>query len=371
MKKKSKGKWQSIRDFYKLYTAGLSRDEIERLLKCESADVYSFYIRGTGDLRHQTFPLKQLQVLKELFVSFVMKLTPARRLFYGIAVLLFCIALLSVKWWYAGIAFVTLNLLLAFEVADKMLARDELEIAREIQLGLQPESHPDVGCLDISAFYQPAREVGGDYYDISRLDENHIAFMIGDVSGKGMPAALYAVKLQGLFDSLTSVFSSPKEILVRMNESISRRLTRKYFMTAVLGVIDTATGQMRLARAGHNAPIYYSAQRDETFIVEPPGLGIGLDSGAVFEEELREECLALGRGDMIVLYTDGITEAMNGKGEQFSEERLLGLVGKSRLLSANQLKEKIVDELIHFCERSLLDDDTTLLVIKIGPPESA
>jgi len=364
MKRSSKSKWRSIKDFYHLYTTGLSRSEIERLLKCESADVYSFYRRGGAKLPDQGFPLKQCRVVRELFISFVMKLTPARRFFYGIAVLLFCLALLTAQWRYASLAFITLNLLLAFEVADKMLAKDELEIAREIQIGLQPESHPEVGCLDISAFYQPAREVGGDYYDIARLDAHHIAVIIGDVSGKGMPAALYAVKLQGLFESLTSLLTSPKDILVRMNESIRGRLQKTYFMTAVLTIIDTESGHLCLARAGHNAPMYYNARRQEVTVLKPSGLGIGLACGSVFEAELTEKEISLTHDDIMVLYTDGIVEAMNARREQFGEERLARLIAANSALSAQKLQEKIVDELSIFCNRTLLDDDATLVVIK-------
>ena len=364
MTRRSRHKWQSIKAFYRLYTAGLSRAEIERLLKRESADVYSFYRRGGAALPDQRFPRKQLSVVRELFVSFVMKLTPARRLFYGIAILIFCFAVVTGRWWYASLAFLTLNLLLAFEVADKMLAKDELEIAREIQMGLQPENHPRVGCLDISAFYQPAREVGGDYYDIAQLDEHRIAVMIGDVSGKGMPAALYAVKLQGLFESLTSLLTSPKDILVRMNESIKERLQRTYFMTAVLAFINTESGKMRLARAGHNAPIYYNARKQKVTLLKPTGLGIGLADGDIFAAELAEKEIPLTQDDILVFYTDGIVEAMNAAKEQFGEERLARLVAENSALSAKDLQDKIVYDLSHFCSRALLDDDATLVVMK-------
>ncbi len=365
MAKRKTSRWQSLKNFYHLYTTGLNHSEIERLLKRESVDVFSYYKGNSTASATKGFPFKQLEVVKEIFISFVMKLTPARRMFYGVALLLFIFAVATVKWSYAVLAFALVNILLAFELADKMLAKDELEIAREIQANLAPDEDLVVPGVEIAAFAQPAREVGGDYYDFIQLDDQRLAIIVGDVSGKGIPAALYATKLQTLFETLTPLYDSPKDILISINRSISLRLNKKFFMTAVLAIIDLEQRSLKLARAGHNPPIFRRSGKKEPSLLKPAGIGIGLDKGSVFEKELREKNIELQVGDILVFYTDGITEAMNERKEQFEEMRLAGLVADMGEAGAAEIKDNIVRNLHGFCNRAFLDDDATLVVLKM------
>lgn len=367
-KRRAKTLWQSIKDFYQLYTSGLSRSEIEHLLKQESLDVLDFYKRrSTGDgaqKQRDGFPVKQIKFCWEIFLSFVMKLTPARRLFYGIAVVLFAFAMFTMNRLYGVLAFFLLNLLLAFEVANRLLAKDELEIARDIQTGLQPVEPPKLPGLELASFYRPAKEVGGDYYDFFHIDEHRIGIIIGDVSGNGMPAALYAVKLQGILESLTRDTTSPKELLIAINEIISMRLKKQYFITAAVGVIDCRLRKLTLARAGHTPPLLIRAKGHESTWLVPRGIGIGLNVDSHFSENLEETEVELSDGDVVVFYTDGLTEAMDRDRREFGQSRLGKIVTESAGQTPGEITAAVIEKLTSFVATPLFADDVTLLVVK-------
>ena len=368
-KQKKKSRWESIKDFYHLYTSGLNRYEIERLLKRESFDVFSYYKRGVNSAKEsekkKQFPFNQLDAFKEIFISFVLKLTPARRLFYGVAVLLFLFAMLSRNWNYGLIAFLLINLLLAFELADKMVAKDDLEIARDIQIGLQPENDPEIDGVDVAAFSQPAKEVGGDYYDLIKLDEHRFAVIVADVSGKGLPAALYAVKLQGLVELAVKNFDSPKKMLVGINEIITQRLRKQYFITAVLAVFDLKAKKLFLARAGHAPPLFFKAEKKKAVWLNPKGVGIGLSNNSNFSKEMSEKVVDISDEDLFLFYTDGITEAMNRSKKQFGENRLAKLISENAHLSAKELIDTLTGSLNYFVQKAFLDDDATMVAVKL------
>jgi sigma-B regulation protein RsbU (phosphoserine phosphatase) len=369
MKARKKSKWESLKEFYQLYTSGLSTSEIERLLKRETVDVFSYYKRGIGSTEKTTardkLPKKPLRVAKAIFLSFLMKLTPARRLFYGVAFVLFAFALIVSNWSHAIFAFLILNFLLALELADKLVAKDELEIARDIQIGLQPEQNPQIKGLDIATYYQPAKEVGGDYYDFLKIDGHKLVVIVGDVSGKGMPAALYAVKLQGLVELLAEKLDSPKQILEEINKIMILRLKKKYFITAVVAVLDLKNKTMRLARAGHNPPLYFNAITEKAIWLKPNGIGIGLENNPNFKDKLNEKRIALASGDLFLFYTDGVTEVMNRAKVEFGEARLGKFVLENAHLDAEEFKNKLVEKINGFSKKALLDDDATLVVVKI------
>ena len=372
-----KSGFEAVKEFYRLYTTGLSRAEIERLLKQESLDIFSYYkatVNGrpvandrvpasAGDTWVDVLA-RQSKVVLRIFLSFVLKLTPARRLFYGVAILLFGFALVVSSLFYAFIAFLLVNSLLAFELADKLLAKDELEIAREIQLSLQPEL-PVVPGVQLSAFYRPAKEVGGDFYDLIRLGDNRVAVVLGDVSGKGLPAALYAVKLQGYFELMLGKTASPKEMLTAINELVSRRLKRQFFITSLVAIVDRENSNVQLARAGHNPMLHYSRPGRKTDQLTPRGCGLGLQPNQQFAEEIEDCSVQLAEGDVLVFYTDGITEAMNASRVQFGEERLAGLVSSHAGHSAEEIKNAIITSLTAFVQRAFFDDDAALIVLKL------
>jgi sigma-B regulation protein RsbU (phosphoserine phosphatase) len=354
------------------YGRGLSRKEIEAFVKRDTVDTYAFYSRDTrqrsdGDSSKAGGLKRAFAVAKDVFVSFLMKLTPARRLAYGIAVVLFVWGYFNVdEWAKIVISFLLLNLLLAMELADKLTAKDELEIARAIQFSLQPEAKPRLQHLMISSHYQPAREVGGDYYDFSQVGENRFTLILGDVSGKGMPAALYAMKLQALFELLGKTQVGPKEMLVEMNEVICEKIRTNYFITAVVGIMDFENKNLRLARAGHNLPLHFNAATETTSWLNPQGIGIGMKKNPAFARILEETTLPLGVGDILLFYTDGIPEAMNPEDQEFGYQRIEKVVSRNAHRGVDEIKEQLLGQVNEFTRGAPMADDATLVIAKVS-----
>jgi sigma-B regulation protein RsbU (phosphoserine phosphatase) len=351
------------------YGDGMSSKEIESFFKRDTVQAYEFYRREKETKAAEPLPKNEFEralfMARDVFLSFLMKLTPARRLFYVGAMVMFLWGLVDMSLLKLGIAFVVLNFLLAFELADKLLAKDELEIARLIQFSLQPEEHPQMTRLRIASYYQPAREVGGDYYDFALLGENRFTLILGDVSGKGMPAALYAMKLQALFELLGKTRIGPKDMLVEMNEVMCEKIRRNYFITAVVGVMDFEANRLSLARAGHNLPLHFSAATETTQWLNPKGLGIGMKKNPDFGSILEETTLALGNEDLLLFYTDGITEAMNRQDKEFGCERLEKILKEHAHLNVEDIKDRLLWHVNKFTEGVPMADDATMVIAKV------
>jgi sigma-B regulation protein RsbU (phosphoserine phosphatase) len=368
MKTHLKKKINQIREFYRLYTTGLNRKEVERLLKKDALEAFEYY-RAKTSLKDKTARTKSLKatirVVKEIFLSFLMQLTPGRRLFYGVSVVGFVLGFLWTKWlWVIG-AFVILNLLLALELANKLTTRDELEIAREIQVSLQPQKLPEIPGLSISSFSKPAKIVGGDFFNIVKRRDNQLLSIVGDVAGKGIPAALYAAHIQSMFESLSEQSVSPADIMRGLNQLICRRLREGDFITAVIALIESGQNSMTIARAGHNWPLYYNARAQTIYSLNPAGVCLGIDTDIGFSECLQEKTLPVDSGDILLLYSDGITEAMNSRNHLFDLSRLKAVLQESVHFSAEKIIEAINHRLDEFVESEELHDDATMVAIKV------
>jgi len=367
-KKNIHKKFRKIREFFELYTSGLNHKEIERLLKKDTWEALSYYKRKTSlpdKLEGKRSIGKTIHVIKEIFLSFVMQLTPARRLFYGVGFIIFVIGLLSLDLRYLIGSFIILNLLLALELADKLTTRDELEIAREIQLSLQPETIPDIPFLSICAFSRPARVVGGDFYDIVKKNDGQMLSILGDVSGKGIPAALYAASIQSMFESLSEKSASPINIMHSLNNLIIKRLREGDFITAVIAFFELEGRSLTIARAGHNWPLYYCSRTRTVSALKPKGQSIGIFSDSMFAENLEETKLHLEPGDVLLLYSDGITEATNSKNLMFNQSRLELALKENVHEPAEEIIGKINYRLNEFVKSDELHDDITMMAIKV------
>ena len=255
--------------------------------------------------------------------------------------------------------------------AEKKRLEEELRIARQIQMSLLPRGPLDMAGLSVTALCVPAREVGGDYYDFFRLGDERLGVLIADVSGKGTSAALYMAELKGLVLSLSQIYHSPREMLLEVNRIISENLDTRSFITMTYAVLDLAAGVMTFARAGHTPLIYLPAPdpapRDAQ-VLTPSGLVVGLridGAAAKFAELLEEEQIVLMPGDVIVLYTDGITEAMNAASDLFGDRRLSRLVEEHGHLASGELRERILREIEAFVGGADQHDDMTMILIKI------
>jgi sigma-B regulation protein RsbU (phosphoserine phosphatase) len=254
--------------------------------------------------------------------------------------------------------------------AEKKRLEEELRIARQIQMSLLPRGPLDVPGLAVTALCVPAREVGGDYYDFFRLPGGLLGVLIADVSGKGTSAALYMAELKGLVLSLSQIYLSPRQLLTEVNRIISDNLDTRSFITMTYAVIDLKAGRMTYARAGHTPLIFMrSLAADENVrVLAPSGLVVGLHIPGAhdkFIELLEEESLDLNNGDVIVLYTDGVSEAMNHDADLFGDSRLSRIIEEHGHLESGELRERILREIESFVGAADQHDDMTMILMKV------
>jgi serine phosphatase RsbU (regulator of sigma subunit) len=258
--------------------------------------------------------------------------------------------------------------------AEKERMEQELRIARRIQMSLLPQGPLRLEGLSVTAHCEPAREVGGDYYDYLPLGDKRVGIIIADVAGKGTSAALYMAELKGLMLSLSQLYTSPRELLLAANRIIAQHLDARSFITMTYAVVDMCARTLTYARAGHCPLLYLPGAGSGPLAAErkvqvqvPDGLVLGLkiDNGERFESLLEEVTLRLGVGDVVLLFTDGVSEAMNAEGEPFGEERVAALLGEHGDLPFEELRERILREIRAFVGDTGLQDDLTLVLMKV------
>ncbi|MFN3872068.1 MAG: GAF domain-containing SpoIIE family protein phosphatase [Ignavibacterium sp.] len=261
---------------------------------------------------------------------------------------------------YASIALENSRLL--NESIEKERLKKELDVAREMQRKLLPSGEPNFEDLQICSIFIPAFEVGGDFYDYYTENENEFSFIIGDVAGKGISAAFVMAEVKGIFESLSRILYSPKEILIRANTILSRTLHRKNFVSALYGKINFSDSEFEFARAGHCPALLI---RDSEIIkYQPKGLALGLDYSENFAEFLDDVKIKLKKNDTLIFYTDGITESKNYLREDFGDERFLNTIKKNVDKDINQIAKEIISEVSLFANSSTQYDDITLLILK-------
>jgi sigma-B regulation protein RsbU (phosphoserine phosphatase) len=259
---------------------------------------------------------------------------------------------------------------LLIDVAQKERLEQEFATAREIQMKLLPQGPLTVPGLGVSAYCEPAREVGGDYYDVFPVGEQQFAFLIADVSGKGVGAGLYMAQLKGLVLSLVSQNPSPRDLLIAVNRVIADHLDGRSFITMSYLVVDLRKQVMTYARAGHCPLLLVPARRGNLLppvkTLAPDGLVVGLklDDGTMFESLLEEVTVPLAPGDLVVLFTDGISEMMNREEDCFGEGRLSDLAGAYRDLPIDQLAATLIHEVRSFGAGVGQHDDMTMLLLR-------
>ncbi|MGA2400279.1 MAG: SpoIIE family protein phosphatase [Syntrophobacteraceae bacterium] len=247
--------------------------------------------------------------------------------------------------------------------ATKERIENELKIAHDIQMGILPKIFPPFPNreeFDIFAVIKPAKEVGGDFYDFFEMDDEHICFVIGDVSGKGVPASLFMAVTKTLIKATAAHRTSPGEILSEVNRELSTDNDSAMFVTIFLGVLNTATGEVTYANGGHNPPLLMSGTGEFSFIEAPPGLVVGAMEDFVYSTQT----VSLQKGDAVFLYTDGVTEAMDEKGELFSETRLIEYLSALRGVTIKELVSGMVEEISAYEGQMPQSDDITMMVVQ-------
>ena len=237
--------------------------------------------------------------------------------------------------------------------------KTELEVAKEIQLNTLPPEFVSNKDLEIQAQLMPAKEVGGDFYDYFFLDKDHIALVIADVSGKGIPAAMFMMKTITCFKNYVTIDKSPAEILKQVNATISKDNESKMFVTCFFAIINTKTGEMKFANAGHNPPVVGHARNYKYLPCKT-----GFILGPLADVPVVDETYQLENGDSVTLYTDGITEARNAKGELYGAERLLEIFNAKEYSCLVELHHVVKDDVDKFVDGEPQSDDMTYLTMK-------
>ena len=247
-------------------------------------------------------------------------------------------------------------------LAELERKKAELHIARDIQMSFLPEDLPEVPGLEVSALALPAKEVGGDFYDLIPLSEDRAAFVIADVAGKGVPAALFMALSRTVIRANAQNPRSAHEAICEANTLITADARSGMFVTLFYAVVDPVKKTLTYVNAGHNPPLIFRPGSSRP--VELKGTGIIL--GVLPDADYREETFALESRDLIILYTDGITEAINSGKEQFGEQRLIETIMDSRDLSPDELVDRIRQAVADFSGDEPQFDDQTLMVLRVA-----
>jgi serine phosphatase RsbU (regulator of sigma subunit) len=255
------------------------------------------------------------------------------------------------------------NELLQQEAVKSVRMERELQLAREIQATFLPNKLPELPGWDIGARWQPAREVGGDFYDVLILDEDKIGFVIADVADKGMPAALFMTLVRTLIRAAAKEKTSPSAVLKQVNELMVPDSKSSMFVTVFYAVFSLNTGKLVYANAGHNPPMVKRSNQDGVTELTRTSIALG-----IFEDiDVYERELLLNPGDLILFYTDGVTEAFSAKEEIYGTKRLIELLGGYRFVSSDELLDRIVGSVNDFIQGMVLSDDVTLAAIYRKP----
>ena len=238
----------------------------------------------------------------------------------------------------------------------------ELNVGREIQMSMVPQkfpAFPDREEFDVYATLQPAREVGGDLYDYYFLDKDRLCFCIGDVSGKGVPAALFMAMTKTLIKSRSVDDYSTASIVTHVNDALGEDNPQSMFVTLFLAILNVRTGELLYTNAGHNPSYIRRRSGSVEALKELHGPIVGAMPGLAY----KESSMLLGAGDTMLLYTDGVTEAMNKEGEFYSDPRLDGLVDRTSFESTQQLTETVMADVVAFEDGADRADDITILAL--------
>ncbi len=250
------------------------------------------------------------------------------------------------------------------EAHEKRVMEVELQNAREVQHILLPQRNPVVEGFQISGTNLPARIISGDYYDYLDLGDQKLGIAIADVSGKGVPAALIMAMCRSALRSVAPGRISPSEVLAAVNRQLFPDIHEDMFISMAYGILDATRGTLVLARAGHDPPLLYRRQSGKVELLRPPGLALGIDAGGVFERVTQDLVVELSPGDCILLYTDGVREAMDSQNEEFGMDRMSEGFCMAAPLGAETVLTRMQEELQKFAGDGPQMDDITLVAIE-------
>jgi sigma-B regulation protein RsbU (phosphoserine phosphatase) len=257
------------------------------------------------------------------------------------------------------VAIIIEKVMLHEQLVEKKRLEGQLEVARQVQLELLPPADPNIEGFEISAYNFPTEEVSGDYYDWVRIYDDQIGMVIADVSGKGVPAALLMAFLRASLRAAIHIGYAPHISMAKVNYLLWESIERNQFVTAFYGVLDASNKTLAYTNAGHNPPLLLDKDGSTRFI-ERGGLPLGMFR----DTRYYEYYLSIEPGQVIVLYTDGVTEAVNKEGEEYGRERLARAVLDAQALSAREMISRLHRDVIDWTQGQGADDDITFFIIK-------
>jgi sigma-B regulation protein RsbU (phosphoserine phosphatase) len=375
-------------DWLHAYTRDFSSDEFKRLFTHDTRDAYDFFTRGRNEDAYAGLPWwKRLPLrFRQFMLAFTLRLPPARRALYFCALIVAVLGILKLfrgfalvdvplgtpffqvglllPVWATGtftliLGFLLVNLLVILEVADRLSLKGELEVAREIQLAMLPRGTYSAGDIEIFGTTRPANTVGGDFYDVLPLADGKVIVALGDVAGKGSPAALLMALLLAVLRTLVDEQLEPAPLVERLNLQIARHSPASRFITLFFGVYDPAAGGLTYVNAGQNPPLI--RRRDGRYErLTATGVALGMFEGSRFAAE-RTTVLP---GEILVLYSDGITEAENPVGQPFEETGLEQVIDAYVSETSAQLAANVLSAVERHAARPRFIDDLTILLLK-------
>ena len=376
------------RELFDTYTRDLSAEDLQRLFTHDTRDAYRFFSRGLDEEQIGRLPWwKQLAVrFRKVFVAFTLKLPAARRalylgalaiallglikLFRGFTVIdvpfgtpFFQIAVLIPAWadgtFALLLSLLMVNLLVLLEVADRLSLKGELEVAREIQLAMLPSGTYTSGDIEICGTTRPANTVGGDFYDVLPQADGRIILAVGDVAGKGSPAALLMALLLAMLRTLVDEQLEPEPLVTRLNAQICRHSPGSRFITFFYGVYTPASGALTYVNAGQNPPLIRRADGSYERL-GASGIALGMFEGSTYTSvETR-----VNPDELLVLYSDGITEAEDPQGQPLEEPGLQAILERHPGESPAQLGTHIIKAVERHAQASRFTDDLTILILR-------
>src|SRR6266404_161405 len=261
-------------------------------------------------------------------------------------------------------AFALYNAIIYSMANEKKRLDHDLEIARDIQRILLPAEAPAIDGFQISGINVPARLVSGDYFDYIRVDDERLGVAIADVSGKGVPASLIMAICRSVLRAEAARNPSPADVLRKVNRQLYPDIKENMFISMAYLILGHQQDGVMLSRAGHDAPLLYKSSAQTVTPVKSPGMVVGIDSGNVFDRLTADFAIRLERDDCLVLYTDGVTEALNTEGDEFGLERTIQAVRASASNGAPAIVKKLIGDVRNFTGSHPQNDDITLIAIR-------
>jgi len=378
-----------VQDFYNVYTRGFSAEEFQRLFTRDTRDAYRYFSRGIDrdELRRLPWWQRPLVFLRGFFLAVTLKMSPARRVLFALALIAGVLGLFQLArgvraaWmpldpifirvpipapdWPRGttwlvLALLALVLLVLLEVFERLSLKNDLEIARDIQQAMLPRGLYAHEGLEAFGQTRPANTVGGDFYDILPLPDGRVVVALGDVAGKGSPAALLMALLLAMQRTLLDLGLDAAPLLERLNTQILRHAPSSRFITLLFVTVDPATGDLVSVNAGHLPGFIRRANGDLDRLTDG-GIALGM-----FEQSrYTAQRTRLDPGDLLVLYSDGITEAEDPKGEPFDEAGLLALIrAHADSPDLRDIAAAIIKAVEHHAQDVRFADDLTVLLAR-------